>query len=120
MSEEIVEIRDYTIEHDRFPEYKVWALEKAAPWLKTHLDVVDFWLDDGIAAEVSGSDPKVSAHGQPNVCWIIRWPSKEARDTGFEAAFADPEWEAIWAEHPCPDGYLHMNARFMRAAGKAE
>ena len=116
MSQEIYEIRDYTIEAEHFAEYKVWALEKAVPWLKANLDIVDFWMDDGVPAEVSGSDPQVSVHGQPNVCWIIRWPSKEERDTDFEAFSKHPEWQAIWDEHPCVDGYLQMNARFMRAA----
>ena len=116
MSEEIFEIRDYTIEADQFEAYKAWALEKAAPWLKTNLAVVEFWIDDGIEAEVSGSNPQVSPHGQANVCWIIRWSSKEARDTGFKAFVAHPEWQAIWAAHPCPNAYLHQNARFMRAA----
>ena len=111
----IFEIRDYTIEPGHFGAYKAWALDKAVPWLRAHLDVVDFWLDDGFKAEVSGSDSQVSVHGQPNVCWVIRWPSKAERDSGFEAFSNHPEWQAIWAEHPCPDGYLHMNARFMRA-----
>lgn len=116
MSDEIFEIRDYTIEADRFDAYKAWALEKAAPWLKTNLDVVEFWIDDGVEAEVSGSDPQLSPHGQANVCWVIRWPSKEARDVGFKAFVANPQWQSIWADHPCPDGYLLQNARFMRAA----
>lgn len=119
MGRGIFEIRDYTIEADLFDEYKAWALEKAAPWLKAHLDIVDFWLDDGVDAEVSGSDPRVSVHGQPNVCWIIRWPSKQERDTGFEAFANHPEWLKIWDEHPCPNGYLHMNARFMRSVSSA-
>ena len=116
MSDEIFEIRDYTMEAARFAEYKAWALEQAAPWLKANLEVVDFWIDDGIEAEVSGSDPQGSCHGQPNVCWVIRWASREARDAGFKAFTSHPEWQAIWSNHPCPDGYLQMNARFMRAA----
>ena len=74
----IVEIRDYTIEAEWFDRYKVWA-ETAVPWLKAHLDVIDFWIDDGIEADLTGSDPRISPHGQPNVCWIIRWASKEER-----------------------------------------
>ena len=74
-------------------------------------------MDDGIETEVSGSDPQISPHGQPNVCWIIRWPSKTARDEGFAAFVSDPEWEKIWAKHPNKNAYLHMNARFMKACG---
>jgi len=117
VSEAIVEIRDYTIDKNWFDAYKKWAVEEAAPWLKANLDVIDFWMDDGIETEVSGSDPQVSPHGQANVCWIIRWPSKAARDEGFAAFASNPEWEEIWAKHPNENSYLHMNARFMRAYG---
>ena len=55
---EIVEIRDYTIEQAWLEAYKEWAEQLAAPWLKKNLDVVDFWVDDGIEASVDGSDPK--------------------------------------------------------------
>ena len=37
----IVEIRDYTIEEKWFEQYVEWA-KVAAPWLKKHLDVIDF------------------------------------------------------------------------------
>ena len=74
MTEAIVEIRDYTIEAASFDADKQWAEELAAPWLKANLDVIDFWMDCGIDAEVGGSDPYVSPNGQPNVTWkTIRW-----------------------------------------------
>jgi hypothetical protein len=117
MSDAIVEIRDYTIESRSFTAYKQWAIDLAAPWLKANLDVIDFWMDDGIEAEVSGSAPNVSTNGQANVCWIIRWPSKAARDEQFGSFPENPEWQEIWAQHPCADAYLHMNARFMKPAG---
>lgn len=115
-SEAIVEIRDYTIEADSFPAYCEWAEKMAAPWLREHLDVIDFWVDCGLAAEVSGSAPRVSEHGQANVCWIIRWPSKATRDDQFAKIMGSEGWRAVWARHPNPDGYLQMNVRFMRAA----
>ncbi len=113
----IVEIRDYTIEPERIEEYKAWATEQAAPWLKANLNVIDFWIDDGMEAEVSGSNPQVSENGQPNVCWIIRWPDKATRDAEFRSRMGHEQWKAIWAKHPCPTSYLQMNVRFMRAAG---
>lgn len=116
MSDAIVEIRDYTIEPEWFEQYKEWANELAAPWLKANLDVIDFWMDDGIDAEVGGSNPQVSSNGQPNVCWIIRWPSKAERDAQYAEKFAAPEWREIWSKHPNEKSYLHMNARFMKAA----
>lgn len=117
MSEGIVEVRDYTIDPERFESYKEWANTLAAPWLKANLDVIDFWMDDGIEAEVGGSAPVVSPNGQPNVCWIIRWPSPEAREAEFGETMGHPEWREIFAQHPCADAYLHTNVRFMRAAG---
>ena len=116
MSEAIVEIRDYTIEHEWFDAYCEWASRVAAPWLKANLDLIDFWIDDGMEAIVSGSAPVESPNGQANVCWIIRWPNRAARDEGFSAFVANPEWQQIWAEHPNPKAYLQMNVRFMRAA----
>tara|TARA_B100000959_G_C14931701_1_gene603948 strand:- start:803 stop:1153 length:351 start_codon:yes stop_codon:yes gene_type:complete len=113
----IVEIRDYTIDPARFAAYKEWAIKLAAPWLKENLDVIDFWMDDDMEPEVAGSNPLVSENGQPNVTWIIRWPDKDTREAEFDTRMGHAEWQEIWAQHPCPDGYLHMNARFMRAAG---
>ncbi|MEM7003952.1 MAG: hypothetical protein AAF529_24410, partial [Pseudomonadota bacterium] len=102
----IVEVRDYTIEAEWFPAYCEWARELAAPWLKANLDLVDFWLDDGVDAEVAGSSPSVSANGQANVCWIIRWPDKATRDAQFKEIMQSPGWQEIWAKHPNADSYL--------------
>ncbi|MDE0000317.1 MAG: DUF1428 family protein [Rhodospirillaceae bacterium] len=117
MTDRLVEIRDYTVDPARFDAYREWACELAAPWLMANLDVIDFWLDDGSEAEVTGSDPHVSPNGQANVCWIIRWPNRTARDEGMRDLESNAEWRAIWARHPCADAYLQMNARFMKAAG---
>lgn len=117
MTDAIVEIRDYTIDPESFEAYKVWAEELAVPWLKANLNIIDFWVDCDLEAEVAGTAPKVSSNGQPNVTWIIRWESKAVREEQFAATMGTAAWQEIWAKHPCPNGYLHMNARFMRAAG---
>ena len=117
MSDVIVEIRDYTIKADWIDDYKDWADNIAAPWLKNNLDVIDFWVDTGIEPEVGGSSPVVSPNGQPNVCWIIRWSSKEDRDLGFAALKMNEEWQEIWSKHPNENSYLHKNVRFMKAIG---
>ena len=116
MANAIVEIRDYTFESATFEAYKKWAEELAVPWLKANLDVIDFWIDCGIAAEVSGSNPQVSSNGQPNVTWIIRWDSIEDRQARFATTMSSPDWKAIWAKHPNEKGYLQMNARFLKAS----
>lgn len=115
MADGIVEVRDYTIEPEWFEAYRDWARDLAAPWLKANLDVIDFWADDGQDALVTGKNAADPVNGQPNICWIIRWPDREAREAGFEAFRANPEWQAIWAKHPNTDAYLQMNVRFMRA-----
>lgn len=116
MSEAIVEIRDYTIDAEWFDAYKDWADRLAASWLLANLDVIDFWLDCGIEADVGGSAPRVSEHGQANVCWIIRWPSKADRDQQFPEIMGSAGWREVWAQHPNPNAYLQTNVRFMRAA----
>lgn len=109
----IVEIRDYTIEPEWIDAYRTWAEDLAGPCLKANLDVVDFWVDQGEEAEVSGSNPVVSPNGQPNVCWVLRWPSRQARDEGWAAFRTISEWQEIWAKHPNTNAYLQINVRFM-------
>jgi len=116
MTQPIVEIRDYTIDAEWIDRYRDWADEHAAPWLRANLDVIDFWMDCGIETEVGGSAPQVPDNGQPNVCWIIRWPSKAARDESFGQVMGSAEWREIWARHPNPNAYLQTNVRFMRPA----
>ena len=110
----IVEIRDYTIEAKWFEQYVEWA-KVAAPWLKKHLDVIDFWVDGGVQAELDGSDPQLSPHGQPNVTWIIRYADKRDRDEKWSAVAEHPEWQEIWSKHPNVDAYIVVNARFMKS-----
>jgi len=116
MSEAFVEIRDYTIDPEWFEAYKVWASEEAAPWLKANLPVLDFWMDSGIQAEVTGTNPVVSPNGQANVCWILQWSNEAERKEKMGGLTSHPEWVKIWANHPNADSYLQMNARFMKTA----
>ena len=115
MSQDIVEIRDYTIESVWLDAYRQWATELAVPWLRANLELVDFWMDCGFETELSGSNPATPINGQPNVCWIIRWPSKASRDEQFASMMSQPDWQDIWSKHPNANAYLQMNVRFMRA-----
>ncbi len=110
----IYEIRDYHYRPELFDAYKAWA-EEAVPVLRSKMDVLGFWIDSGIAPEITGTDPIDSPIGSANVTWIIRWESKEARDEAFRAAIESEEWQAVWKRHPDPNGYLQMSARFMEA-----
>lgn len=107
------EIRDYHYRRDLFDEYKKWA-EVAVVVLRDKLDVVGFWIDEGeIEPEIAGSAPIDSPIGTANVTWIIRWDSKEARDTIMQSAFSGEAWDAVMAKHPDPNGYLQVSSRFM-------
>ena len=64
MTQEIVEVRDYTVDTEWLEAYRQWATELAVPWLREHLDLVDFWMDDGYDAEVSGTNAVPPANGQ--------------------------------------------------------
>jgi hypothetical protein len=111
----IFEIRDYHYKPDRMDEYREWAHD-AALVLGERLDVLGFWVDDGIPAEVTGSDPMDLRHGPANVTRMIRWDSMEHRERGWDALWQDPVWNETWARHPGFEGYLHMSVRFLRAA----
>lgn len=110
----IHEIRDYHYRTDIFEDYLVWA-DKALPVLREHMDLLGFWVDQGIAPEITGPQAVDSPIGSANITWIIRWPDMEARAAGFKATFGSEAWQAVWAEHPDPNGYLQMSARFLRA-----
>ncbi len=106
------EIRCYHYDPNQFDAYKVWGEELAVPYLKEHLDLVGFWIDNGIEPELSGADPQPNKHGSANITWIIRWDSKEARDEGHKRVFTSEGWKDLWAKHPDAGGYLQMEARF--------
>lgn len=106
------EIRCYHYDPTKFEAYKEWGVELAVPYLKAHLDLVGFWIDNGIEPELMGSDPQPNKHGSANITWIIRWDSKEARDEGHKNLFGSEGWKDLWAKHPDAGGYLQMEARF--------
>ena len=78
------EIRNYHYDPTKFEAYKEWAINDAVPYLKANLDIVGFWIDNGIEPELLGADPDANKHGSANVTWVIRWDSKEARDQGHQ------------------------------------
>lgn len=107
-----VEIRNYHYDPSKFEAYRQWALHDAVPFLKANFDVVDFWLDNGEAPELTGKDPMSLKHGSANVTWIIRWESMNQRIESHKAVFQSDGWREIWAKHPDPNGYLQLEARF--------
>ncbi len=110
----IYEIRDYHYRPELFDDYKIWA-EDAVPVLRAHMDVQGFWIDSGATPEITGTSPIDTPIGSANVTWIIRWSSRKAREVGMRSLLDNPDWRAVWAKHPDPNGYLQMSARFMQA-----
>ena len=108
----LIEIRDYHYRPDLFDAYREWA-EEAVPVLRKNLDVLGFWVDSGQPPEITGTSLVNSPIGEPNVTWMIRWDSREARDAQFAKAMGGDDWKAVWSKHPDPNGYLQMSARFM-------
>ena len=107
----IYEIRNYHIVPERFATYSRWAQEHAVPYLRAHLDLVGFWLNNEMPNEVRGE--KMDALGSANVTWIIAWEDPAQRTPTLDRLFATPEWQRIFAELPGGlDNYLRMESKF--------
>ena len=110
----IYEIRNYHFDPDRFDEYKVWAREEALPFLRAHIDLVDFWVECGISPEITG--PPLNALGSANITWVIRWQDKADRDARFGPLMAGPEWKEIFSRVPGGiESYRRMEAKFFES-----
>ena len=109
------EIRSYHYDPNQFDAYRKWAIELAVPFLKEHLNLVGFWVDNGKEPELTGSDPTPHKHGVANITWIIEWESEEVRDKTFRKVLSGDGWREIWSQHPDANGYLQMEARFADA-----
>ena len=108
----MVEIRSYHYDPEKFEAYKQWAVDEAVPFLKENLNIIGFWLDNGMAPELSGSSPMDMPLGSANITWIIGWKDAEDRAEGHRRVFQGEGWQAIWSRHPDANGYLQMEARF--------
>ena len=82
---------------------------------KKRINVIDFWVYNGIGAEIEGKNPIVSPNGQPNIATFAEYENKEERDKFFESIENDPEWKNVWVKHPNPDTFFHKNARFFKS-----
>ena len=108
----IYEIRNYHFDPARFEEYAEVAQGDYIRYLREHLDIVGFWIESGVPAEVRGAEQ--DELGPANVTWVIRWASKEERDEKLPAVLGTPEWREIFADVPGGGGsYLRIESRFM-------
>lgn len=108
----IYEIRNYHFDPARYEEYAEVAKGDYIRYLREHLDIVGFWIESGVPAEVRGAEQ--DELGPANVTWVIRWASKEERDEKLPAVLGTPEWREIFAEVPGGGAsYLRIESRFM-------
>jgi len=110
----IYEIRNYHFDPDLYEEYTEMASGEYISYLQEHLDVVGFFVDSDIPAEVRGAP--LDELGSANVTWIIRWNSKEERDSKLPEVFGASEWREIFADVPGGlASYLRVESRFVEA-----
>ena len=98
------EIRCYHYLPEKFEAYKKWAIDEAVPFLKENLDVVGFWVDNGLSPEITGEDPADHKHGVANITWIIKWKSESDRATGLKVVDGGTEWKIFWTSQQTTKG----------------
>jgi hypothetical protein len=107
----IYEIRNYYYEPSQFAAYKTWARTRALPYLKRNLNVLGFWVNTDVAAEVTGR--QMDALGSANITWIIGWDDLSLRRATLDRVFATPEWQQIFADVPGGlESYLRIECKF--------
>ncbi|WP_419162975.1 hypothetical protein [Candidatus Palauibacter sp.] len=113
-AEAIYEVRNYHFDPARFDEYAEVARGEYLRYLREHLDIVGFWVDAGIPAELRGAEQ--DDLGSANITWVIRWASKAERDEKLPQVLGTPEWREIFAEVPGGGAsYLRVESRFMES-----
>tara|TARA_S200000501_G_scaffold93489_1_gene86844 strand:- start:47583 stop:48440 length:858 start_codon:yes stop_codon:yes gene_type:complete len=117
-TEEIYEIRDYTMEPEILDDYFYWVKNHFLPFAEKKIDLISFWGSTGADQVVSGSNPFVSPNGQHNVTWVAKYKNRKERDT-FYASLVDTnqEWAKVAAAHPNMSAYIHVNLRFFKSVG---
>jgi hypothetical protein len=124
----VYEVRNYLFGEDeeQFAVYRRWAIECGAPALKALLprvggEVVGFWLSTDECAQVELEGTQHTSCSPTNVTWVIRWPSKESRDAGWELIDSSDEYgkvkqqrKQMCAEAGFDDGpaYRQVEAKF--------
>lgn len=107
------EIRNYHFPPANFGEYKAWAESLALPYIRRKLDVVGYWVDNGMAAEYSGSLPKEENAARANITWIARWKDRAERDKVWQDLSSDVAWQEILSQVPGgQESFLRIEAKF--------
>ncbi len=111
----IYEIRNYHVEPSVIDRYAEWASTLALPYIRRHLDLVDFWISTDIPSQVTGRP--LDELGSANITWIIRWEDLSTRTRVMSAVFGpdSEDWSAISTQHPGRQHYLRIEAKFATA-----
>ena len=111
----IYEIRNYYFEPTLFAQYREWAKTQAMGYLREHLNVIGFWMNNATPCEIRGVE--MDRLGPANITWIIGWADIDQRAETMARVFATPQWNAIFAHVPGGiASYLRMESKFAEAA----
>ena len=109
----LFEIRCYRFEPTKFEEYKVWLKDKAWSYFSNKMNIVGFWLDNGMPPIYGGSQPPADDVLPANITWIVQWRNREQRDKVWDEVMADPECKTLFSTVPGGmNSYLRMEVRF--------
>ena len=109
----LYEIRNYHYAPARLKEYRAWAIGKALPYIRTHLDVVGFYLNVDEPPQIAGAPQ--DELGSATVTWIIRWQDIATRHRVMGEVFGSEAWREIMAANPGQENYLRTEAKFAEA-----
>ena len=109
--ESVYEIRNYNIHPDQLEAYKTWITNLGLPYIRTHTNVVGFWIEGDNESEVNGAP--LDELGSANVTWVIQWDSMDQRNETMERVFSTPEWQEIFAQFPGgSEAYLRVEIKY--------
>ena len=109
----LYEIRNYHYAPARLAEYRAWAIGKALPFIRSHLDVAGFYLNVDETPQIAGRPQ--DELGTATVTWIIRWPDIATRHRVMAEVFGSEAWREIMAANPGQENYLRTEAKFAEA-----
>ncbi len=108
----IYEIRHYHFNPKLMDEYKRWATTGAVDYLRSHLDIVGFWVASDVPGETLLGMP--DPLGSATVTWIIRWQSMDERGRVLPEVLSTPEWLALFSKVPGGEAsYSRAESNFM-------
>ena len=109
----VYEIRNYHYEPRVIEEYRTCAIETALPYIRSHVDLVGFWVNIDEPPQIGGKP--LDQLGSATVTWIIRWDDVATRHRVMPQVFGSAEWREIMAANPGQENYHRTEAKFAEA-----